>query len=259
MQNIVDTVMNAFSDKQQIIDTVKDTFDFPPGEVESTFMKGLEIVNVTIIVTIILELYSLDTTKIIWAKDKSLYLQAVALNFVNHYLYGIPVYMVAALFFVRKVDEEYSAAFVALQTLGVMAVHSLCYYEMHKTFHTFPKLYKYHKFHHRFHTHVTPMVANAVGFVEYMLAYVVPFAVAGAIVRPYADCLILAVYITSLTNLSIHTPKIEAWSEKNMPSWLVSTHDHLEHHKKLTVHYGAPTLNVDWAVAKLNGGGRKVQ
>ena len=55
-----------------------------------------------------------------------------------------------------------------------------------------------------------------------------------------------------MTNLSIHTPDSEAWSERNMPAWLVSTHDHLEHHRKSNIHYGAPTFNMDWAIEKLN-------
>jgi sterol desaturase/sphingolipid hydroxylase (fatty acid hydroxylase superfamily) len=239
---------------QDLVDSVKDVFfDFSPEEIERTFRRGFEVATVTIVATILLEFYSLDTTRMIYAKDKMLYLQAVVLNFINHYIYGIPVYMASTLLFLRKVDSDYSPGMVALQLLGICTVQSICYYQVHKTFHSCPGYYKYHKFHHRFHTHVTPMVANAVGLVEYLFAYIFPFALAGAIVRPYEDSLRMALYLTSFTNLLIHTPKMEAWSERNIPPFWVSTHDHMEHHKKLTVHYGAPTLNVDWAVDKIMG------
>ncbi|CAB9520252.1 expressed unknown protein [Seminavis robusta] len=252
MQNFMDTITSAFS-KQDMMDSIQDVFDFPQEEIDQAFLRGLEVATVTIAATLLLEVYSFGTTKIILSNNKVLYFQAVVLNFINHYLYGIPVYMASSLFLVRKVDEDYSYGSVALQVLGIMIVQSISYYSAHKMFHTAPGMYKYHKFHHRFHTDVTPMVANAVGFVEYWLAYILPFALAGAILNPYEDSVRLALYITSFTNLSIHTPKIEAWSEQNMPSFWVSTHGHLEHHKKLTVHYGAPTWNVDWFVAKLSG------
>lgn len=228
-------------------------FSLPlPDEIQHAFVAGIEMATATLIATVILELFSLDTAKACYKKDKNLYLTALYLNFKNHYVLGIPVYMSAALLFLRK-DTGLSHPFVVIasQVLGVLFVHSLCFYQAHKTFHSCPGYYKYHKFHHRFNTHVPPMAANAVGFVEYTFAYVLPFAVAAAVVRPYELSIRVAVYIVSMTNLSIHTPKIEAWSERNLPAWLVSTHDHLEHHRKLNIHYAAPTINIDWAVEQI--------
>jgi len=219
-----------------------------PGKVETAFLDGLEFASVTILVTLLLEMISWKTACAAYKHNRKLYLQAVCLNFLNHYAYGIPVYMTAALLFIRDDDVNRTPFTVAGQVVAILLVHSICYYEAHKTFHSCPGYYKYHKFHHRFNTYVPPMSANAVGFVEYLVAYVLPFAVAGGIVRPYVTSIRWAVYIVSVTNLSIHTPKIEAWSERHIPAWWVSTHDHLEHHRKLNVHYAAPTMNIDWAV-----------
>ena len=218
----------------------------------NAFLVGLEVASATIVATIALELYSMETAKAMYEKDRKLYLQAVALNFVNHYFYGVPVYIAAALLFFRQSTEEIPALTIATQVFFILLIHSICFYEAHKTFHSCPGYYKYHKFHHRFNTHVPPMAANAVGFVEYLFAYVLPFAVASAMVGPYEMSMRISIYIVSFTNLSIHTPKIEAWSERNIPAFWVSTHDHLEHHRKLNIHYGAPTFNVDWAVDKMS-------
>lgn len=223
---------------------------FSPNKIETSFLTGMELASVTILVTILLEVYSMETAVAVCKKDKKFYFLAVTVNFINHYCYGIPVYICASLLFVRDVDESYNAYFVIFQILAILFLHSLCYYEAHKTFHSCPGYYKYHKFHHRFNTHVPPMSANAVGFVEYLFAYILPFAVAAAIVRPYATSFRWTIYIVSMTNLSIHTPKIEAWSERHIPSFWVSTHDHLEHHRKLNVHYAAPTMNIDWVIKK---------
>lgn len=223
--------------------------------VETAFLHGLEMSTATLAVTVVLEFFSWETAVAAYKKDKELYLQAVALNFLNHWAYGIPVYLISELFFIRRTLEHESLAstwVVALQVLGVLLIHSVCYYQAHKTFHSCPGYYQYHKFHHRFNTYVSPVAANAVGFVEYLFAYVLPFAVAGAVVRPYYQSIRVAIYIVSMTNLSIHTPKIEAWSEQHMPSFWVSTHDHLEHHRKLNVHYAAPTFNLDWAVSLMD-------
>ena len=64
-----------------------------------------------------MELVSLDTAKILHAKDKSLYWQGVVSNFVNHYVYGAAVYAIGALF-CRTMDENYSFGSVALQLVG---------------------------------------------------------------------------------------------------------------------------------------------
>merc|ERR1712196_631585 len=63
--------------------------------------------------------------------------------------------------------------------------------------------------------------------------------------RPDRCSLYIAVGIVSLNNLLIHTPGLCDLSERYVP-WLgVSTADHLEHHKRLTSFYAAPTISID--------------
>lgn len=76
-----------------------------------------------------------------------------------------------------------------------------------------------------------------------MMAYVLPFAVAAALVHPTESELRVAVSIISAFNLLEHTPALEGMP---WPRWLVSPSQHLEHHRKLTVHYAAPVFNMDW-------------
>lgn len=231
-------------------------FGYPLDFIKKEFLVGLEFAYVTIGATIVLELLSLKTAKACYAKDKKLYLQGVAINLINHFVGGIPLYIAFSIVCMRQYDEAYNYWHVACQVAATILLHSFCYYEVHKTFHSCPGYYKYHKFHHRFNTHVTPISANAVSVVEYIFAYILPFAAAGFTVRPYPDAFRISIYILSISSLLIHTPCIEAWSERNMPEWLVSTHDHMEHHRKLNVHYAAPTVNLDYVVEKLSAIGR---
>jgi sterol desaturase/sphingolipid hydroxylase (fatty acid hydroxylase superfamily) len=223
--------------------------------VAQAFRDGLELSTGTVVMTFILELLSLPTVRaVLKARDgKSLYLSAVFFNFLNHYLYGIPVYCVAVVFFCRKAENNPGTHLLvlSLRTLGVILVHGFSYYRVHKMFHSSPDLYKYHRFHHRFNTHVPPVSANAVTGVEYLLGYVFPFALAALLVKPRPLELKAAVLIISTCNLLIHTPRLEQLSENISPAFS-STHRHIEHHKKLSVNFAAPTFNVDWFVEQIN-------
>jgi sterol desaturase/sphingolipid hydroxylase (fatty acid hydroxylase superfamily) len=55
----------------------------------------------------------------------------------------------------------------------------------------------------------------------------------------------IATGIISLTNLMVHTPKLETLSMKWVPEFLVSTNNHLDHHRKLRAHYASPIINMD--------------
>ena len=104
-----------------------------------------------------------------------------------------------------------------------------------------------HKFHHRFdgNTFVRPISANAVTWVEFLIAYVIPL-VAGIVVfrpsKPVADAVILAV---SFANLCIHTPQRilpMPWA----PRWLVTNDKHLFHHEQdVTRYFSAPIFDLD--------------
>lgn len=232
-------------------------FSFLPeqyrGAVTLGVNGGLELATYTIVLTFLLELASLPTVRgVLQQRDgKSLYLSAIALNFLNHYIYGVPIYTFAIVFFCRNGEPE-TFAELAMRSLYVMSVHSCSYYYVHKTFHTYPDLYKYHRYHHRFNTHVPPISANAVGAIEYLLAYVLPFALAAVLVYPSPTAMRLSVYIITTCNLIIHTPRLEELSTW-LPPIFVTPHGHIRHHQKLTVNYAAPWINLDWCVEFIQG------
>ena len=223
----------------------------------SAVSGGIVLSVATVLLTFVLELASLPTVRrVLKQRDgTSLYLQAVFLNFLNHFAFGVPVYVIAVPLFCHSQQAENWTTF-ATRTGTIFVVHSILYYSVHKAFHSSPKLYVYHRFHHRFNKHVPPVAANAVSAVEYLAAYVVPFAVAAALVHPHETELQCAVAVVSVCNLLIHTPRLEEWSKALGPAF-VTTHGHLEHHRRMTINYAAPTINVDWIVEQLQIAYRK--
>jgi sterol desaturase/sphingolipid hydroxylase (fatty acid hydroxylase superfamily) len=219
--------------------------------VGSAIKGGTMLSIATVLLTLVLELVSLPTTRsLLKQRDgTSLYLQAIFLNFLNHFAFGVPVYATAVPLFCTSEQAENWTTF-ASRTGTIFVVHSILYYSVHKAFHTSPKLYVYHRFHHRFNTHVPPVAANAVSAVEYLAAYVIPFAVAAALVHPHETELQFGVAVVSVCNLLIHTPRLEEWSKTLGPAF-VTTHGHLEHHRRMTINFAAPTINVDWIVEQL--------
>jgi sterol desaturase/sphingolipid hydroxylase (fatty acid hydroxylase superfamily) len=212
---------------------------------------GMELSIATIAATTVLELISLDTVISLHKKQSegpALYRQAVLLNFFNHFVLGIPVYITAVLLFGRQRDEhdETSSLFASLvRILGIIVVHDICYYEVHKTMHSRVGWYRFHKFHHQFRQYIPPFSANAVSVVEYLLAYVIPFALAAILIRPTEVELRASVYVVSFANLLIHTPAFSCMSKYLEAVYLVSEHLHSEHHRKLTTNYAAPIFNID--------------
>lgn len=206
---------------------------------------GWQASVMTILLTFVLELCSMPTVRQVWKQPggQRLYRTALFYNVRNHFGWGIPTYATAVVYLCQNKVVERPLWQMALHVLAMIVLHDLMYYQAHKTFHTTPGWYQYHKFHHQFHFHTPPITANAVTSVEYMVAYVLPFALAAAVVRPTEAELRVAVSIISVFNLLEHTPRLDGlvW-----PRWLVSPQQHLEHHRKGTVHYAAPVFNMDW-------------
>lgn len=240
-----------------LFETLDNAFAFLPEELRGLAVQGaqsgLVLATCTVILTLILELASLPTVRgVLKQRDgRSLYMKSIAINFVNHYIFGVPVYMAASLLFLRQ-DEPHIIFDFAVRTTGVLIVHGFCYYSVHKAFHSSPSLYKHHRFHHRYNTHVPPVSANAVSAVEYLTAYVIPFAVGALVMHPTNDEMSAAVGIVSVANLLIHTPRLEQLSERLVWGPFVSTHDHIEHHKRLTTNYAAPVVKWDWIFEKMD-------
>lgn len=239
------------------------------------------IVGYTLILTVLLELWSLPTVRLLFEKQpngRELYAKAWFWNIFNQYFLAIPLYSTVGTLLTRSGDhcddgdENYdrwnvgNIASNLSEIVWVWGIHAIGYYYVHKAFHLSPKWYKYHKFHHRFNTHVPPSSANAVEAVEYVLAYLLPFVLALAIwsfsttTKIHAHNLSIAASVIAVLNLLVHTPKLEdrymfsptTTKSSSWTRWFVSTEDHLNHHRKLKCHYASPTLNVDNIVEAVN-------
>jgi hypothetical protein len=220
-------------------------------EVWDHIAEGIELSFWTVVITVILEVWSFETVmKVLEQKGAGikLYSAAIMANLRNHFIFGVPIYVVAVENFCRS-DKNVSIGDQIACVATILFVQSVCFYTAHRLFHTYPTLYRHHRFHHRFNVHVPPMAANAVSPVEYIFAYIVPFVVAMPLCKPDTTSFRLSVAIVSLTNILIHTPKLAELSEKLVPEWLVTTEDHLEHHRKLNTKYAAPTFNIDYFVS----------
>ena len=211
----------------------------------------------TLVLTIVLEVCCLDTVRGVWKQPNGaeLYRQGWMAGTFNLFVLGVPLYIVAgSLICVSDIAPETELVGQRFQRLTfevvwVLSMHSLFYYYIHKAFHEVAWMYqRFHRFHHRFHSHTPPSSANAVTVGEYLLAYILPLVPIISI-RPVTPTGIrIALVILSALNLLVHTPPIEAWSARWIPSFWVSTNNHLDHHRKLTSHYASPTLNIDTLV-----------
>jgi sterol desaturase/sphingolipid hydroxylase (fatty acid hydroxylase superfamily) len=205
-----------------------------------------------IIPTVLLELWSLDSATALYKKNPRLYCTAAGLNLFNHFVLGMPSYVLGVCFYTKELDLAATSKTLVVfyQVLVTVLIHSLCFYHVHKVFHNVPQLYKWHKFHHLFNTLVTPITANAVSPVEYFVAYLTPFMISMTLTRTTETSLWLAIQVISIFNIAMHTPKLQPYYQ-GVPQWIVSTADHLEHHRRLTCHYAAPTFNLDYVAALL--------
>ncbi|GKZ00924.1 hypothetical protein MPSEU_001043900 [Mayamaea pseudoterrestris] len=216
-----------------------------------SFRNGLVVAIATVLVTVLLEAISCRTVGDLLTKHprgRTLYTKAVTLNLVNHILFGVPIYVLSESLFCKNrdfVDWTYAElSWSMLRIFAIVLFHSIGYYFVHKAMHTVPGLYKFHAFHHRFKDFIPPSAANAVSPAEYVVAYILPFAVGAGIARPSIFELQSAVCIVSLFNLLVHMPAMEAFSSYFEPH-CVSASSHKRHHTSLTCNYAAPTMNLD--------------
>jgi len=217
-----------------------------------TFENDAIIMTImTVALTVLLELFSLESARKIRSKPggRLLYAQGLFCNFLNNCVLGPIAYEIVNTYFMA---EPQSLTQRTLMVAGILLGHSIGYYCAHRWMHT-KRMYWAHRFHHRFNTFVVPSTANAVSVAEYFIAYMLPFVGGSALLHPDRLSLFIAVGIVSLNNLLIHTPWLHDISEKLVPWWGVSTSDHLEHHLRLTTHWAAPTISVDRLLACVVG------
>tara|TARA_B100001093_G_C26772595_1_gene990880 strand:- start:895 stop:1548 length:654 start_codon:yes stop_codon:yes gene_type:complete len=196
----------------------------------------------TLALTCILECIS-------WRKVKELnsntygkenYKKALYLNLKNKLIISPPIYFVATMFF----SKPNGLGNEILQVLGILIIQSIGYFSVHKWMHN-PQIYWIHEFHHRFSRIVTPVVANAVSYNEYIYAYICPIFIGVAGISPSQRAANVSIAIISIGNLLIHFENVEELSIRYVPDYFVSTFLHLEHHRKHNRNFAAPIINVD--------------
>jgi len=216
---------------------------------EVIFASAFDLTKATLLLTAALEVLSWRTSIAVWQQKggKSLYMKALACNLILHIFFGVPIYVFAARFLCR--EDDGTSDFQWWRTLAVLTIHSVLYYQAHKTFHTSPMLYKHvHRFHHRFKEHTPPVAANAVTVPEYLIAYILPFAVGAFLLQPTLRELSAAIYVLSALNLLVHTPILK--QIPGPPFWVMPS-THMDHHRFVNVHFASPAWNIDWMVERI--------
>ena len=227
--------------------TLSDLFSLSRDDALKYMFDGLPLILGTLGVTMVFELFSLQAVRSVLKQPNGseLYMKAISLNFFNPLCLGFPLYVVARALCSNS-EEPFRYIATTLEVFWLIGAHAVLYYAIHKAFHESPRFYNmFHRFHHRFNTHVPPSAANAVTPGEYVIAYLIPFALAVLFRPTQPESLKISISVISFTNILVHTPKLESLSEKWVPEFLVSTKNHLDHHRKLKVHYASPTFNVD--------------
>lgn len=215
----------------------------------SSVGRGFLVAGSTVIVTLALEIASLPhVQKLLATKGgPELYRSAILTNVFNNLVIGPLVYH----FTVTYLCQEASLTpFERMRcVIGIVVVEGILYYILHKAFHEIKGLYWIHRYHHKFNTAVVPSSANAVSVAEYMSAYMVPIVSGVVVTQADEVSAFLAAAIIAVTNLLIHTPSLS----NHKYFWMfVSTHDHLEHHRKNKSNYAAPVIHMDRILASFS-------
>jgi sterol desaturase/sphingolipid hydroxylase (fatty acid hydroxylase superfamily) len=197
-------------------------------------MLGVLLGASTLLLTLALErLHPEETARV----ESPLYRKAWQRNMLNSGVLGPLAWEVVTR---HMCGDPASAGAAAAEAAALVLLHAVGYYGAHRAMHH-RKLFRIHKLHHRFSDCVVPVAANCVSGAEYVCAYMAPFALACAVVRPAELSLFVAASAVSVGNLCDHCPRLRsAWT----PWWWVSPRDHLEHHRG-GGHYAAPTFNID--------------
>ena len=180
---------------------------------------------------------SISTTLEIIKKDPKLYFRGLIANYIN-LLFLSPIYYVFAYNLLLNI---YNNSFNVYKYLGLILVHCLGYYQMHKLMHLNSNFKWMHNFHHEFILTV-PSSGNAVSIYEFQVAYVLPFLVGAILLNPSPVDFKYSIFTISCFNLLIHTKELE---KLKFPFFLVSPNDHITHHKTRSDTYAAPIINID--------------
>ena len=210
---------------------------------ERPAMASLLLSAGTHVLTLILELCCLDVVRGVLKEPggKTLYRQALLLQFFNNSTLLPFSFWFGAVFLCRQRTPLLVSVGSAI---GLVSTQAVGYWYLHRKMHE-RRWWWMHRFHHRFKNFVPPSSANAVTPVEYLLAYAVPVVGGMAIFASDRLATFLAVAWMLIANLLVHTPPLERLAQQLLPWVFMTTHDHMEHHRKLTTAYASPTLSVD--------------
>lgn len=139
-----------------------------------------------------------------------------------------------------------------INILGMLGIHSICYYMVHFGMHKYALLIPIHNFHHKFDTILVPSIGNAVSKEEFFLAYMGPFIFGAYVLKPNEISFVIPIGIIGLLNLMIHCQELEYVP---FVKWWVSPKNHIEHHRIRYKHYAAPTLNLDYLLGERSRSG----
>lgn len=210
---------------------------------EADLLDGFLLSVGTLAMTVVLELTSISTVRGLCqqAGGTRLYAMGVAMNVINlataALTYGVAVPLLCT-------PHQGGVIARVCSVLVLLATQAVVYWAVHRLMHT-RHFYWMHRFHHRFNKHVPPSAANAVSLAEFNLAYSAPFILGGLVFPVERWVLKVAVAINYLASALVHTPWLQRLSQEMLPWFLVSTHDHMEHHRLLNSHYASPTINMD--------------
>lgn len=202
--------------------------------------QGLQLGMYTVMLSSVLDnTLSVDYTKDLIKKDFDLYAKGLQYNYINLLVIS-PIYYVFVYNYLLDLTKP-DSLFV-LDYLGLLLIHNVGYFSLHKIMHKIQPLKYIHDFHHLFKNTV-PTTGNAVSMMEFNIAYVSPFIVGIFIIQPNNVTLKSAIGTISLLNTFIHCPNFK---NLQMPEFLVSPGKHMKHHETYTATYAAPLLNIDY-------------
>lgn len=219
-----------------------------PSSAKNGILSGSAAVLLTFVLEFVL---SIDDVKKLRSTPagRELYRTCLYSNIRNNLVLGPITYWLTIQYFCHPGPLTLAEEIQSI--VGIVVIEGLLFYLVHKAFHEVKSLYWMHRYHHRFNTVVLPSSANAVSISEYMFAYMIPIVIGVVVTGADEASTFLGSAIIAVTNLLIHTPQMEEY----VWFWaFVSTHDHLEHHRRLKGNYGAPVIHVDRIVRKLSTG-----
>jgi len=202
--------------------------------------KGFILGSIVWILSIVCDhTISMGSTKLLKKENQELYYLANKSLFINMLIVSPIIYG-----FIDTYLIDHTISFGTFQFINIgiiLLIQNLGYYLVHKLFHK-SRLYKFHKFHHKFDKRLIPSLGNAVSITEFVLAYMIPFIIGAYVTHPSELSMIIPLFLVAILNMSIHC---QEFNNIEYPGFIVSPREHSIHHEQRNKHFAAPVLNLD--------------